>query len=286
MTDLPISQVHPNPDQPRKEFDEAKLRELAASIREHGLLQPITVRPNSNGYEIVMGERRYRAHVLAGLETIAAHVAEIDDTAMAEQAIIENLQRVDIGPLEEANAYQSLLNQGQTVETLAKRLGINQPWRITERTALLNLDPDYQALLKSKQITPSQATEMSRLGNRGQQSLFRAIKSGQCPTYGALRASATALCEVEAQVDIFGEDEAPAASEEDLRNASRFERKIDQVVQMLATTIRDNEVVAVKKVNPTNAATLADKMASMQKSLKTVELALRSASVQADFAGI
>ena len=286
---LPIDRVHPNPDQPRKEFDEGKLRELAASIREHGLLQPITVRPNGDGWTIVMGDRRHRASVLAGLETIAAHVVEIDDTAMAEQAIIENLQRVDISPLEEANAYQTLLDQGQTVEGLAKRLGINQSWRITERTSLLNLDPGYQTLLKSKQITPSQAYEMSRLGDRGQATLFKAIKGGQCPTYNALRASADAVCEVEAQTDIFGgedapQDDAPVASAEEVRSASRFESKIEQVAQMLSAGIRDNEIVALKKVNPTNAATLADKMSSMQKSMKMIELALRKAAVQIEFA--
>ena len=282
--ELPIEQVHPNPNQPRKHFDEAKLHELAASIREHGLLQPITVRPADDGFEIVMGERRYRAHVLAGLETISAKVAEMDDCEMAEKAIIENLQRVDIRPLEEARAYQAMLDQGYTVEKLAKRLGLHQSWRITERTALLRLESGYQQLLHTGQLTPSQAQEMSRLEPRGQATLFRAINSGQCPNYNALRAQGTALVEAEAQIGMFAEAEAPAAAtEQEVETATRFERKIEQVVQLLAAGFKDNEIVATKKVNPDNAATMADKIAAMQTSLKSIELALRQISVQADF---
>ena len=282
MPDLNITDIRANPDQPRKHFDENKLRELAASIREHGLMQPVTVRPAGDGnYVLVAGERRYRAHVLAGFPTIRAEVVEIDDQAAAEQAIVENLQRVDISPLEEAAAYQNMLDRyGYTVEQLAKRIGMKQPWRISERTSLLNLDPAYQQLLAKGQIGSSQAYEMSRLGARGQATLFKAIRRGDCPTYDALRAQATAIVEAESQSAFFDDDEAAAVTDDDVAAANRFERKIETVAAMLAAGFRDNEIVAMHKVNPTNAATLADKMALMQRDLKTLEMALRKAAVQ------
>ncbi len=282
MPELSITDIRANPDQPRKHFDENKLRELAASIREHGLMQPITVRPAGDGnYVLVAGERRYRAHVIAGFPTIRAEIVEIDDQAAAEQAIVENLQRVDISPLEEAAAYQSMLDRyGYTVEQLANRIGMKQPWRISERTSLLNLDPAYQQLLAKGQIGSSQAYEMSRLGARGQATLFKAIRRGDCPTYDALRAQATAIVEAESQSAFFDDDEAPAISDDDVAAATRFERKIETVAAMLAAGFKDNEIVALHKVNPTNAATLADKMVLMQRDLKTLEMALRKAAVQ------
>ena len=128
---LPISKGYPNPDQPRKVFDEKKLQELAASILEQGLLQPIRVRRDRDGrFMIVAGERRYRA-LLVGLDSIAVVVADNDE--VADQAIIENLQRADITPLEEARAYQKRLDAAYSVEQLAVRLGMKQPWRIIER---------------------------------------------------------------------------------------------------------------------------------------------------------
>ena len=282
MPELSITDIRANPDQPRKHVDENKLRELAASIREHGLMQPITVRPAGDGnYVLVAGERRYRAHVLAGFPTIRAEVVEIDDQAAAEQAIVENLQRVDISSLEEAAAYQNMLDRyGYTVEQLAKRIGMKQPWRISERTSLLMLDPAYQQLLAKGQIGSSQAYEMSRLGARGQATLFKAIRRGDCPTYDALRAQATAIVEAESQSAFFDDDEAPAVSDDDVAAATRLERKIEMVAAMLAAGFKDNEIVAMHKVNPTNAATLADKMALMQRDLKTLEMALRKAAVQ------
>lgn len=282
MPELRITDIRANPDQPRKHFDENQLRELAASIREHGLMQPITVRPAGDGnYVLVAGERRYRAHVLAGFATVRAEVVEIDDQAAAEQAIVENLQRVDISPLEEAAAYQNMLDRyGYTTEQLAKRIGMKQPWRISERTSLLNLDPAYQQLLAKGQIGASQAYEMSRLGARGQATLFKAIRRGDCPTYDALRAQATAIVEAESQSAFFDDDDVPAVTDDDVAAATRLERKIEMVAAMLAAGFKDNEIVAMHKVNPTNAATLADKMALMQRDLKTLEMALRKAAVQ------
>ena len=285
LKSLPLSAIQADPGQPRKIFDDTKLEELAASIKEHGLLQPITVRAkNQDSFLIVMGERRFRAHKLAKLKTIKAHVVDLDERLAAEQTIIENLQRDNLTPLEEARAYHKMMDQyGLSVKELAGRLGIKQHWRITDRTALLNLEYEYQQLLSAKQISASQATELSRLGTRGQNTLFKAIKNGECKDYASLRAVSSALVEVEAQAALFTETETPAVAAEDVKLATNFERKIEQVALLLNTGIKNNEIVAAQKVNPTNAATLADKMAAMQSSLRSIEMSLRQASAQAEF---
>lgn len=147
---LTTASVIPNPNQPRRRFDQEALAELAASIKANGLIQPITVRlfrpyqPHAivgddrnpmPQYMIVAGERRWCAHVLAGLEAIDANLIEITDSERDILAIVENLQRADITPLEEGRAFQRVLDTGVTAQELADRLGLKQPWRITDRTA-------------------------------------------------------------------------------------------------------------------------------------------------------
>ena len=159
---LPVASIIPNPNQPRKQFDQDKLAELAVSIVENGLMQPITVQaipPQGEArYMIVAGERRWRAHQIAGLTHVPSLVVEVDEASRDLLAIIENLQRADISPLEEAHAFQRMLDQGWTVNELAQRLGLKQSWRITERTQLLRLRPEYLHLLEHGHLTPSQAT--------------------------------------------------------------------------------------------------------------------------------
>lgn len=277
---IPIEQIRPNPDQPRKEFDEAGLHELAASIREHGLIQPVAVTKNGDGYIIIAGERRFRAHKLANLATVRCDVVNVSDQERDERAIIENLQRVDITPYEEAIAYQRMMVEYDlTVEELARRLGIKQPWRITERTSLLRLQERYQDLLRKGHLTPSQATELSRLDGPGQDTLFRAIKRGACPTYNDLRAAADAILEAGKQSS-FLRDEGPSDAER--RRAKTFESRMASLAQMLRDGIKDNEITAVRKVDPTRAETLADVCFQMGKDLKRIEKALRQAAVQAD----
>ena len=121
MPELSITDIRANPDQPRKHFDENKLRELAASIREHGLMQPVKVRPAGDGtYVLVAGERRYRAHVLAGFPTIRAEVVQIDDKAAAEQAIVENLQQ-DVEYVR--MRFLNLVEKYHRIRTATNRLG-------------------------------------------------------------------------------------------------------------------------------------------------------------------
>jgi len=124
IKEILLTDIVSNPDQPRQDFDEEKLKELADSIREHGLLQPILVRPEGNGYQIIAGERRFRASKLAGLDRIQCIVRDCTEQEMTEKALIENIQRDDLSPVEEGLAYAKLIEDyGLTQEQVAKRVG-------------------------------------------------------------------------------------------------------------------------------------------------------------------
>lgn len=142
--EIPIGQILPNPKQPRQVFDEDELAELVHSIREFGLLQPIVVRDTRDGFELIMGERRWRAASKAGLKHIPAIVRDTSDEDMLRDALLENIHRVQLNPLEEAAAYQQLLEEfGVTQEQLADRLGRSRP-AITNSIRLLNLPVSVQ----------------------------------------------------------------------------------------------------------------------------------------------
>ena len=145
FAELPVDQISPNPRQPRRAYDEEAMAELVKSVKEIGLLQPVVVRPSGAGaYELVMGERRWRATREAGLPTIPAIVRETGDDDLLRDALLENLHRADLNPLEEAAAYQQLLDDfGCTHEELATRIGRSRP-QITNTLRLLKLTPAVQ----------------------------------------------------------------------------------------------------------------------------------------------
>ena len=155
---LPISQVESCSSQPRKYFDEEALAELAESIREHGIIQPLTVRKLSSGYyQIIAGERRWRAARMAGLSEVPAIVIEADDRKAAELAMIENLQREDLNPMEEAAGFQSLIeNYHMTQEEAAQRVGKSRS-AVTNALRLLNLTPAVAAMVEDGRLTAGHA---------------------------------------------------------------------------------------------------------------------------------
>ena len=164
---IPLHEIQANRYQPRHEFDESALDELKESIVQHGVLQPILVRqlPPGKGYELVAGERRFRASRLAGLETVPALVRPLSDAASTEIALIENLQREDLNAIEEANAYRNLLqNFGLTQEALAERVGRSRS-HITNMMRLLKLDVHVQEYLANGSLSMGQARPLVVLTN-------------------------------------------------------------------------------------------------------------------------
>ena len=157
VVELKINDVSPNTEQPRKDFDEEKLNELAASIKENGVIQPIIVQRRDNGYRIVAGERRWRASRLAGLKVIPAIVRDLTDQETMEQALIENLQREDLNPVEEALAMQALIKTHKlTQEQLAKKLGKPRA-TIANTLRLMNINESLLDFIRSGELTAGHA---------------------------------------------------------------------------------------------------------------------------------
>ena len=155
---LPIYKVEPNPDQPRQDFDEEELQALADSIAIHGIIQPLTVRELPSGYyQIIAGERRWRAARIAALSEIPAVIMEADDRKVKELALIENLQRQDLNPMEEALGYQSLMQEyGLTQEDAAKRVGKSRP-AVANALRLLNLPAEVIEMVRSGKLSAGHA---------------------------------------------------------------------------------------------------------------------------------
>lgn len=166
VEEIKIKDLRPNPYQPRKTFDEDALSDLKESIQQHGVLQPIIVRKSIKGYDIVAGERRFRAAQQAGLTTIPAIVREFSETLMREIALLENLQREDLTPLEEAEAYASLLDHlSVTQEELAKRLGKSRP-HIANHLRLLTLPDEVQKLIADGKLSMGHGRTLLSLKNK------------------------------------------------------------------------------------------------------------------------
>ena len=156
-TKLPVEDIVPNPNQPRIHFNETELRELSESIQEHGVLQPLLVRKHGNGYEIIAGERRYQASKLAGLEELPVIIKDVNDEEMLALALIENLQRSDLNPVEEAKGYRQLIDaSGMTQEALSKAVSKSRS-AITNSLRLLDLPEVVQQMIFEGKLTAGHA---------------------------------------------------------------------------------------------------------------------------------
>ena len=170
METLPLQKIEPNPGQPRRSFDEEELEALAESIRLHGVIQPLTVRRMPTGYyQIIAGERRWRASRMAGLSEVPVVVIEADDRKAAELALIENLQRTDLNPIEEAMGYQKLIAEfGLTQELTAERVGKSRP-AVANALRLLSLPDKLLDMVESGKLTPGHARAILSLKTESEQ---------------------------------------------------------------------------------------------------------------------
>ena len=172
-----IKDIQKNPYQPRKEFSEEKIQELAQSIKENGLIQPIIVRKSPVlGYEILAGERRYRASIVAGLSEVPVIVKQLSDQDMMLHSIIENLQRENLNPIEEAKAYQSLIDKGFTHTEIAEKMGKSRPY-ITNLVRLLGLPKHILTEVESGKLSQAHARLLIQLSSDKQDTLLHRIQT-------------------------------------------------------------------------------------------------------------
>jgi ParB family chromosome partitioning protein len=182
LREVPVSKILPNPAQPRLSYDEDSLTELADSIREHGVLQPILVRPAGSKFELIAGERRWRASGMAERETIPAIVVDFDEQTALEVSIIENLQREDVSPLEEATMFRKMTETfGYSVRQLAQKVGKDKGY-IENRLRLSDAPADIRELLSLRKDTISHAYELMKIGDeRKRRRLAKRILAGELP---------------------------------------------------------------------------------------------------------
>lgn len=174
-TDLPIASIRPNPDQPRRRFSDAEMATLTASIREHGVLQPVLVAETLDGYQLIAGERRVRAALAAGLDRIPAVVRHLDDRERLELALIENLQREDLDPIESAHGFRRLIDDfGLTHEAIAERVGRARS-TVANTLRLLDLAPVVQAAIADGSITEGHGRALGGLSPEHQEHVLGAV---------------------------------------------------------------------------------------------------------------
>ena len=227
---LTMGVIYANPEQPRKEFDQDKLEELAMSIKQYGVLEPIVVTPREDRFMIIAGERRFRASGIAQLQEIPARIIEADDALVEELALLENIQRQDLNILEEARAFQALLGRGWSKEELAQKMGFKQVWRIDERTSLLNLTEEIQDYITKGKLTNSQAFEISRLSADRQPVAVNKVLRGELKTYNAIRSFVTGMIEIENQGGFF---ELQEISESERTAISAFDTMLKSVERFI-----------------------------------------------------
>ncbi len=246
IRDLRLDRVYANPDQPRKDFDEGKLEELAMSITEYGVLEPIVVCQRGDRFMIICGERRYRASLLAEKSDIPARIIEADDALVEELALLENVQREDLNVIEEAEAYMRLLARGWGLRKLADKLGYKKTGPIADRISLLNLAPEYQAMTARGDLTPGTAYEMSRLPVDKQHIVFEKIRKGELNDANKLYAYVAALVDIDRQAEIFA---LTPLTEYEKDSIETFEKLMKSAERLLGQLKSDNRMKHLEKAS-------------------------------------
>lgn len=259
IREVPISKILPNPAQPRLSYEEDSLTELADSIREHGVLQPILVRPSGSKFELIAGERRWRASGMVGRETIPAIVAEFDDQTALEVSIIENLQREDVSPLEEAAMFRRMTETfGYSVRQLAQKVGKDKGY-VENRLRLSDAPADIRELLSLRKDTISHAYELMKIGDeRKRRRLAKRIIAGEL-SLAKLRALTGTPRDLVATADpapprraktVAGEVAAAKAADDALMGArSKLSEGVDDLVEILRQPEMMDQIPEVNRAN-------------------------------------
>ena len=231
LADVPVGQIQHNPFQPRKNFDQDELASLSASVKTHGILQPLVVRQVGEQFQLVAGERRLRAAQAAGLDTVPVHVVDFNDQEVLEAALAENIQRTDLNPIEKAQGFKDYLDRfGVNHEQLAQRLGLARS-TITNLVNLLDLAPEVQEGVRVNQISEAHAKILKGIKNRERQvSLFKQIVAMGLSVKGL----ETLLREQKEAAAANGATPPPSTAEEKTAHVRGLE---DELRQRLATPV-------------------------------------------------
>ena len=260
LREIPVTRILPNPAQPRLSYEEDSLTELADSIREHGVLQPILVRPAGSKFELIAGERRWRASQMAGREAIPAIVVEFDEQTALEVSIIENLQREDVSPLEEAAMFRRMTETfGYSVRQLAQKVGKDKGY-VENRLRLSDAPADVRELLSLRKDTISHAYELMKIGDeRKRRRLAKKIVAGEL-TLAKLRVITGGGPEKPAVDDaqppkrraktVAGEVAAAKAADDALMGArSKLSEGVDDLVDILRQPEMMEQIPEVNRAN-------------------------------------
>ena len=293
IRNIPLDRISPNPDQPRMNFDEAALAELAASIREHGVLQPILVRPTTElqRYQLVAGERRWRAARVAELEVIPALIEQLDDETALEIGIIENLQREDLSPLEEAMIYDRMTHEhGYSVRRLAQKIGKDKGY-VENRLRLAGAPIEIKQLVSLRKDTLSHAYELLKVEDaRKRRKLAAQVASGELSLVklrerieGPVRRKASAKATVAAEPEVA--DEAPdqpqrtSAVEFTTGDDALLDAKAEltEALERLAQVLGSPEILG--QIGETDRANLAKYLTIAKLRLENAIIVVRSGRV-------
>lgn len=290
---IPVDQIVPDPDQPRKHFDKVDLENLAESIRVRGLQQPIVVRPIKKGagekttYQIMAGERRFRAHKLLEWEHVRCIVQTgVDDDEKALVSIIENLMRVDISPMEEARAFQQMLDrEGWNIPRLQKELGLKTRSRVTNRLDLLKLSPEHQQLVESGSINASMACRIAQVDAVYQDQLVQRIVKGELKTSEDVMHAVCAIKQAGDQGELMDDEDAEDGgmikpAQRDVDTVNRMEAKVEQIAKMVQMAFLDGECRIAELVSRDRTQLMADKLVLIRKHVLQMERALNGALAQ------
>jgi len=275
MDTMDHEQIFPNPSQPRKHFDQAKLEELSQSIQMNGLLEPIIVVPRDGKYMIIAGERRWRACGIAGLQKVPVRIMQADDQTVAELSLLENLQREDLSIVEEARAYQGLIDMGMTQEEIASKMGMKQPWRVQERLNILKLSPIFQDYTMKGILSPSQAQELSRLPKPEQSFVFDKISAGKLNSYNKLRSMVNAILFAQEQSSFL-----PEPTQEERETFNKYDRLMERIVSMISQSFDRDDLSVLSKLLSSSAAQNIERIDLIVMHLNKIKRALLQADSQ------
>lgn len=284
--DAPIAQVRPNPDQPRKHFDEDALNELAQSIRVNGLLEPLIVRADpevDGGYLLIAGERRWRASRIAGKATVPVRVLDVDEVTAFELSVAENVNRHDMNPMEEANAFATLRGYDRDVAQIAALFGKTTKF-VTQRLSLLDLIDEAQAQVAAGVIAASVATQMATCSPANQQSAYFKLMRGDFANDNEALHYVYALRQHEGEVSMFDVEEPTVEQRETHVRAKKATMDALARAERMATAL--DELAAMEPVDLAalvpDATAFADRIEAVQKSLTRARFVARQAKAIAE----